>query len=539
MISAVPQNDAELVVASLSGDRDAFGQIVSRYQSLVCSLAYSATGSLSQSEDLAQDTFVTVWKQLRELREPEKLRAWICGIARNLIHNFLRKEGREPSHRAEPLDQISEGPSPEPLPVDHTISKEEAAILWRSLEKIPEVYREPLILFYREHQSVEAVAAKLDLTEDAAKQRLSRGRKLLQEQFLSFVEGALAQTSPGPTFTLSVLSALPALTLSAKATALGSVAAKGTAAVKGAGTLGLLGAVVAPLMAILGNYTSYRMSLNDAHSDEERGNIKKFFRSALLVSVVLFTILAVPMLVLFRGALNRPDVWVLLFSQFIVIYFLTLGALLLIFQPSRRRYLARVLQEQYAGEYPKAAFEYRSKASAFGWPLVHIRIGDRFDVLRGPVKAWIAVGGSHAVGLFFAWGGMAVAPICLGGITIGLLPFGAIAVGVFSFGAASVGVWAYGGAAIGWQVCCGCGLAWHSAVGGIVAARDFALGGIVRAAQANTDIARRFFDQDFFSGLAQSLSRHNILMMLIWVLPLSWQTHIIAKAHRQRGLANS
>jgi len=88
MISSVPQNDADLVAASLSGNRDAFGQIVARYQSLVCSLAYSATGSLSQSEDLAQDTFVTAWKRLRDLREPEKLRAWLCGIARNLINNF-------------------------------------------------------------------------------------------------------------------------------------------------------------------------------------------------------------------------------------------------------------------------------------------------------------------------------------------------------------------------------------------------------------------------------------------------------------------
>ena len=238
MISAATHNDAELVSESLSGNRDAFGHIVSRYQSLICSLAYSATGSLSQSEDLAQDTFVTAWKQLRDLREPEKLRAWLCGIARNLINNSLRKQGREPSHRAEPLDEIPEGPSPEPLPVETTISNEEAAILWRSLERIPEIYREPLVLFYREHQSIEAVAANLELTEDAVKQRLSRGRKLLQEQVLAFVEGALAQTAPGRTFTLSVLSALPAMTLSAKAAALGAAAAKGSAAAKSAGTAG-------------------------------------------------------------------------------------------------------------------------------------------------------------------------------------------------------------------------------------------------------------------------------------------------------------
>jgi RNA polymerase sigma factor (sigma-70 family) len=136
MLSPATHNDSDLVSESLAGNRDAFGHIVSRYQSLVCSLAYSATGSLSQSEDLAQDVFVTAWKQLRELREPEKLRAWLCGIARNLINNSLRKQGREPSHRAESLEGMPEGPSPEPLPVETTISREEAEILWRSLERI-------------------------------------------------------------------------------------------------------------------------------------------------------------------------------------------------------------------------------------------------------------------------------------------------------------------------------------------------------------------------------------------------------------------
>ena len=232
MMSVTDNNDAELVSASLSGNRDAFGQIVSRYQSLVCSLAFSATGSLSQSEDLAQETFVTAWKQLAGLREPEKLRAWLCGIARNLINNFLRKQGREPSHRAEPLEEIAESHSPEPQPAEQAISNEELAILWRSLENIPEIYREPLVLFYREHQSIENVAQNLELTEDAVKQRLSRGRKLLHEQVLAFVEGALEKTNPGKFFTLGVLAALPALTISAKAATIGATAAKGSAAAK-------------------------------------------------------------------------------------------------------------------------------------------------------------------------------------------------------------------------------------------------------------------------------------------------------------------
>ncbi|HZL79349.1 MAG TPA: RNA polymerase sigma factor [Candidatus Limnocylindrales bacterium] len=231
-MKTMDSSDADLVAQSLAGDRDAFGQIVARHQSLLCSLAYSATGSLSHSEDLAQETFVTAWKQLANLREPEKLRSWLCRISRNLTYDALRKHEREPSHRAESLEEIPESRSPEPLPGEQTISNEEQAILWRSLARIPEIYREPLVLFYREHQSIEIVAQNLELTEDAVKQRLSRGRKMLHEEVLAFVEGALEKTSPGKKFTFGVVAALPLLATTAKSATAGATAAKGSAALK-------------------------------------------------------------------------------------------------------------------------------------------------------------------------------------------------------------------------------------------------------------------------------------------------------------------
>src|SRR5208282_5627426 len=64
--------------------------------------------------------------------DPQHLRAWLCGIARNLINNSLRKQVREPSTAGESIDNLADTHSPEPLPLDHTISKEEQAILWRS-----------------------------------------------------------------------------------------------------------------------------------------------------------------------------------------------------------------------------------------------------------------------------------------------------------------------------------------------------------------------------------------------------------------------
>ena len=75
------RSDAELIQASVAGSHGAFGQIVERYQSLVCAVAYSRTGDLALSEDVAQETFLKAWRRLRQLRDGAKLRAWLCTIA--------------------------------------------------------------------------------------------------------------------------------------------------------------------------------------------------------------------------------------------------------------------------------------------------------------------------------------------------------------------------------------------------------------------------------------------------------------------------
>jgi RNA polymerase sigma factor (sigma-70 family) len=244
---AVEQDDAELVADSLDGSRDAFRRIVERYQTLICSLAYCATGSVSRSEDMAQETFLAAWKQLDALREPAKLRAWLCGIARHRIQKSFERDGREPALNAAPLEDAHDSPAIDPLPSEQAISREEEAILWRSLEKIPELYREPLVLYYREHQSIEHVAAALDLTEDAARQRLVRGRKLLQDEVQTFVDSALRRTAPGQAFSGAVLAMLPLAAGSAATVGVG-VGAKGTAAAKS----GFLAAWLMPLAPFLG-----------------------------------------------------------------------------------------------------------------------------------------------------------------------------------------------------------------------------------------------------------------------------------------------
>lgn len=503
------RDDAALVAQSLAGSRDAFAHIVARYQSLVCSIGYSATGNLSQSEDLAQETFISAWKQLCDLRDPGSLRAWLCGIARHVAQNTCRRDGREPSHAAEPIEATLDAPAAAPLPHEQAISDEEQAILWRSIAHIPPVYREPLVLFYREQQSIQAVGAALNLSEEAVKQRLSRGRKLLQEQIANFVEGALARSAPSTAFTLAVVAALPSMSTSAAAAAIGATAAKGSMLAKWAGFAALFHALSGLLFGFAGSYLGYRMGLEATRTPRERVLLHRQMRS-IAVGLAFF----LPALFAFTFAgpfwAEHPR----LFLASAIALPLTFGAWIVrvIFVSTRATAQLREAErdahpELFAGVLAARGFsEYRSKASLFGLPLLHVQFGVP-PRGTGPARGWIAIGPAHAIGILYAMGATSCGGISVGAISVGILSIGSVSVGVVSLATIALGWFALGGIAIGDYALGGFAAAWNAAAGGLAVAHEIAGGGFAIAAHANDAVAREFFrlyrfDQFLNVGLA-------------------------------------
>src|SRR5262245_23345927 len=92
----IARTDAELVEASRHGEREAFGQLVTRYQGIVCAVSYRPAGNWALSEDVAQDTFIAAWRQLGQLRDTGRLRSWLCGIARNLARKARKRTDHVP-----------------------------------------------------------------------------------------------------------------------------------------------------------------------------------------------------------------------------------------------------------------------------------------------------------------------------------------------------------------------------------------------------------------------------------------------------------
>jgi RNA polymerase sigma factor (sigma-70 family) len=493
---------------------------------LLCSIAYSATGQLSQSEDLAQETFVEAWRRLPKLREPEKLRPWLCGILRFKILRLRRSDSREPARQADPLDAAGELVADDEPVADAAVREEEQAILWKALEQVPESYREPLVLYYREHRSVEHVAVALDLTEDAVKQRLSRGRKILQERVLAFVEGALSRSTPGKIFTIGVLAALPEFATPAKAAGIGLAAAKGGMIAKSTG----LAALIASLSGVVSAVLALRANLDQARTPAERRVVVKatiaFFFSALGILAAIYALRA--------GAFRWWDQRLLMAvaTQVLVFGFIIAWPICLLKVMRRMRVLRTAERKRHPEAFKdardqigSASNEYRSRWKLFGVPLVHIRFSSP-DEGEPPVFGWFA-GGDRAYALLFAWGGLAVAPISVGAVACGILAVGSLSVGLISLGTVSVGLFALGCASVGVKA-----FAWLSALGWDTAGGG-GFGLAQHAAVAPVAFAEHANDQTAMDLLVNPAS-HNTHMLSLAVIAVLTLVPVILYAHAVR-----
>ncbi len=306
-------SDTELCSACRSGQRDAFRRVVERYQGLVTSITYNATGDIPTSEDLAQDTFLQAWRKIGTLREPEKLAGWLCTIARNKVRDWLRRNRMKVDRQAVALDEAANASVNEQAPDAQMEREEETALVWRAIASIPSDYREVLVLHYREQTEAAQMSEALGISESAVRQRLSRARAMVKREVADVVERGLRQTRPSPTFVVAVMAALPALTPKVATAAVG-----GSAAAKSAGSLFSLGVLIGPIIGLLGGLFGTWMSIKNTDSTRER---KFMVRYAVVVWVMVCLFMAALALasMLLRKRLD-PPAFIVVESMMLLVY---------------------------------------------------------------------------------------------------------------------------------------------------------------------------------------------------------------------------
>lgn len=283
-----------LVLAASRGDSEAYGQLVSETSSLVSSIALAIVRDFDLSRDVAQDVFLSAWRDLKSLRNPASFLPWLRQTVRNRAKTALRSGARRRKlGEAGMLDEMLPAViDPGPSVTDRMILEEESQALAEALDSLPEETREVLTLYYREGQSVAQVAALLELSEVAVKKRLSRARASLRESLQERIGETIRRTAPAGAFTAAVIAALPlaapptaaAATLTASKISGGSVwiaMAKVLAPISGV----LLGGIGGVMGVIIGS----RNWLKDAQDEPER----RALRVHRLVSSILVLLYSV------------------------------------------------------------------------------------------------------------------------------------------------------------------------------------------------------------------------------------------------------
>ena len=170
-----PDPDAELLRRISRGDTAAAREIVSRKLPRLLALASRMLGDAAEAEDVAQESFVRVWRQAPRWRAGEaRFDTWLYRVALNLCYDRLRCR-REDVGEAPP-DRLD----PDPLPDQRLMQADAAGLVDRALRALPPRQREAIILhYYQELSNVEA-AAVMDVSVEALESLLSRARRALR-----------------------------------------------------------------------------------------------------------------------------------------------------------------------------------------------------------------------------------------------------------------------------------------------------------------------------------------------------------------------
>ncbi len=174
------ETEADLIIESQHGDRNAFGELVRHYYPRVINVVYRMCGDAALAEDAAQEAFLRAWLHIASFRPGEPLRNSLYRIAVNAALDVLRRRTEEPAED-EMLQRI---PEQAPGPEAALIEKERLALLQQAVKSLPEAARSALVLREYGELSYQEIASVLDIPIGTVMSRLSYARNRLREVFV-------------------------------------------------------------------------------------------------------------------------------------------------------------------------------------------------------------------------------------------------------------------------------------------------------------------------------------------------------------------
>ena len=179
LLELMDSTDRECVEAVLSGDRDAYRDLVFRYSGSVFRAARRITGNDADAEEVVQDTFLRGYLQIRTFELRADFGTWIYRIGVNRSIDLLRKRKRQPEPKSDALPQAVDGAAgPERLLLS-------AELGWRrrsAMARLTEVEAAAFSLRHMEDRGIDEIGELLAISTEAAKQAVFRAVQKLRRE---------------------------------------------------------------------------------------------------------------------------------------------------------------------------------------------------------------------------------------------------------------------------------------------------------------------------------------------------------------------
>lgn len=167
----------ELVLRARSGDRAAYGELVERFQPTVYAVALARLRNPAEAQELAQEVFLHGMKKLPQLREVQAFAGWLRQITVRMAINRLTRRG--PLHKVE-SEFLDNAEASGVGPLDSLVKAEQAAELYRGLERLKPVDRATLMAFYIRGRSLKQMSREFETPVGTIKRRLHVARNRLR-----------------------------------------------------------------------------------------------------------------------------------------------------------------------------------------------------------------------------------------------------------------------------------------------------------------------------------------------------------------------
>jgi len=173
-----PRTEDEWLTRAARGDRQACQILVERHLPGVFRFSRRMLRSEQDAEDVAQETFLRLWKTADRFEGRSALRTWLFRVAHNLCIDQLRRR------REVALDESHDAPTSQPGPLRLIAQRERAESVRRAIEALPERQRAAITLVHHEGLPQSEAADVLGVSVDALESLLSRGRRALRKALL-------------------------------------------------------------------------------------------------------------------------------------------------------------------------------------------------------------------------------------------------------------------------------------------------------------------------------------------------------------------